>query len=150
MKIHLTLAKTLDGEFLQPVTEVVQAKSILGALQEYSYRTGTNWRLTSYGWYRKRDSLAHLYLSESLSPPPPLPKVRVFNIEEYFLENGEVDFSYMIPCRIVALSEVEAVANLRKNTKERNARLNLPTSAFVRTYDRGWVSKYIKLVITEE
>lgn len=150
MKIHLTLAKTLDGVFLQPTKETIEAKSILGALQEYSYRTGTQWRSTSYGWYRQVGALAHLHLSEADTNPPPLPKIRCFNIEEYMRENDEVDYTYFVGHKIFAMSEAEAVATLRQKTKARNARLNLPASDFVRTYNSGWLSRYIKLVIEED
>ena len=149
MKIHLTLAKTLDGVFLQPTKFQTEAKSILGALQEYSYRTATQWRSTDYGWYRQVGALAHLHLSETNTNPPPLPKIRCFDIEEYMRENGEVDYTYLVRHRVFELSEVEAVAALRQKTKARNARLNLPASDFIRTYKSGWVSRYIKLVVEE-
>lgn len=149
MKIHLTLAKTLDGVFLQPTSFQTEAKSILGALQEYSYRTNTQWRSTDYGWHRQIGALAHMHLSETITNPPPLPKIRCFDIEEYMRVNDEVDYTYLIRHKIFALSEVEAVAVLRQKTKARNARLNLPASDFVRTYKSGWLSKYIKLVVEE-
>ena len=149
MKIHLTLAKTLDGVFLQPTSFQTEAKSALGALQEYSYRTGTQWRSTDYGWYRQAGALAHLHLSETAINPPPLPKILCFNIEEYMRENDEVDYTYVVRHKIFALSEFEAVAALRQKTKARNARLNLPASDFVRTYKHGWLSRYIKLVVEE-
>lgn len=151
MKIHLTHAKTLDGAFLPLSTEVVDAKSILGAMQEYSFRTGTKWRATNYGWYRQHEALAHLFLSETSNPVlPPLPKIRVFSMEEYMIENDKVDFTYVLTCKIFAFSEREAVGMLRQNTKKRNVRLNLPASSFINTYERGWMSKYIKLVVNEE
>ena len=148
MKIHLTLAKTLDGVFLQPTSFQTEAKSIIGALQEYSYRTNTQWRSTDYGWYRQVGALAHMHLSET-DTIPPLPKIRCFDIEEYMRVNDEVDYTYLVWHKIFALSEAEAVAALRQKTKARNARLNLPASDFVRTYKSGWLSKYIKLVIEE-
>lgn len=66
------------------------------------------------------------------------------------VENDVVDFSYVLMSKIFAFSEREAVDMLRQNTKKRNARLNLPTSSFIKTYKDGWISKYIKLVVNKE